>query len=183
MTLYPLINVAPARCQTPATVNGHIDLMIACWRWLMLWSHRNAFRSPAEKVTVPAGGHHLGNSATDCSSQLPCVVKILNYLLAKNVPERDALKSSEVNRPLSPVTKEGIIGIRGAMPAISSPQRIQLLASGTSPAFQEYPAVYTNIRGVPSQFAENSPLNINQTPHIASSQVREAFLLQSKQMF
>ena len=85
MTLYPLINVAPARCQTPATVNGHIDLMIACWRWLMLWSHRNAFRSPAEKVTVPAGGHHLGNSATDCSSQLPCVVKILNYLLAKNV--------------------------------------------------------------------------------------------------
>ena len=51
----------------------------------MLWSHRNAFRSPAEKVTVPAGGHHLGNSATDCSSQLPCVVKILNYLLAKNV--------------------------------------------------------------------------------------------------
>ena len=134
----------------------------------------------------PASELHHGPEPVPSSSSSTSITASLSpraHLLAKNVPERDALKSSEVNRPLSPVTKEGIIGIRGAMPAISSPQRIQLLASGTSPAFQEYPAVYTNIRGVPSQFAENSPLNINQTPHIASSQVREAFLLQSKQMF
>ncbi|XP_076123974.1 msx2-interacting protein isoform X2 [Alosa pseudoharengus] len=121
----------------------------------------------------PATELHQGPEPVPSSSSATSITASLSpraHLLSKNVPEKDTLKSSEVNRPLSPVTKEGIIGIRGAMPAIASPQRIQLLSSGTSPAFSEYPAVYTNIRSVPSQFAENSPLNISQAPHIASTQ-------------
>lgn len=124
----------------------------------------------------PASELHHGPEPVPSSSSTTSITASLSpraHLLAKNVTEKDALKSSEVNRPLSPVTKEGIIGIRGAMPAIASPQRIQLLTSGTSPAFSEYQAVYTNIRSVPSQFAENSPLNISQAPHIASSQTQD----------
>lgn len=128
----------------------------------------------------PASELHHGPEPVPSSSSTTSITASLSpraHLLAKNVTEKDTLKSSEVNRPLSPVTKEGIIGIRGAMPAIASPQRIQLLTSGTSPAFSEYQAVYTNIRSVPSQFAENSPLNISQAPHIASSQVRESVFI------
>lgn len=133
-----------------------------------------------QPVERPASELHHGPEPIPSSSSTTSITASLSprgHLLAKNVAEKDALKQSEVNRPLSPVTKEGIIGIRGAMPAIASPQRIQLLTSGTSPAFSEYPAVYTNIRSVPSQFTENSPLSINQAPHIASSQVSKTFTL------
>ncbi|KAL2091580.1 hypothetical protein ACEWY4_013843 [Coilia grayii] len=123
----------------------------------------------------PASDIHHGPEPVPSSSSSTSMTASLSprgHLLAKNVPEKEALKS-EVNRPSSPASKDGIIGIRGAMTAIASPQRMPMLTSGTSPAFSEYPAVYTNIRGVPSQFADNSPLNINQAPHIATSQASQ----------
>lgn len=55
------------------------------------------------------------------------------------------------------------MGIRPSMAAMASPQRVQLLPSGTGASFSEYPGMYSNTRAVHSQIPETS-FGINQAP-------------------
>uniref|UniRef100_A0A8C7TJ63 Msx2-interacting protein n=1 Tax=Oncorhynchus mykiss TaxID=8022 RepID=A0A8C7TJ63_ONCMY len=85
------------------------------------------------------------------------------HLLAKGVSEKDVTKPQEVKRPHSP-PKDGMMGFRPSMAAMASPQRVQLLPSGTGASFSEYPGIYTNTRAIHSQITETSPFGINQVP-------------------
>lgn len=87
------------------------------------------------------------------------------HLLAKATSEKDPLKISELKRAQSPSGKEGMLAIRTAMPHMASPQRVQLLPAGAGPSFPEYPAMYTNLRPAHGQFADSSPMGINQSVH------------------
>ncbi|KAF4097184.1 hypothetical protein G5714_021192 [Onychostoma macrolepis] len=84
------------------------------------------------------------------------------HLLAKGVSEKDSSKASELKRAQSPSSKEGMMAIRSAM---ASPQRVQLISAGTAASFPEYSTMYTNLRPAHAQFAENSPMGINQSAH------------------
>uniref|UniRef100_A0A671T191 Msx2-interacting protein n=1 Tax=Sinocyclocheilus anshuiensis TaxID=1608454 RepID=A0A671T191_9TELE len=87
------------------------------------------------------------------------------HLLAKGVSEKDSSKSSELKRAQSPSSKEGMMAIRSAMPPMASPQRVQLIPAGSGASFTEYSTMYTNLRPAHAQFAENSPMGINQSTH------------------
>ncbi|XP_042605061.1 msx2-interacting protein-like isoform X3 [Cyprinus carpio] len=87
------------------------------------------------------------------------------HLLAKGVSEKDSSKASELKRAQSPSSKEGMMAIRSAMPPMASPQRVQLIPAGTAASFTEYSTIYTNLRPAIAQFAENSPMGINQSTH------------------
>ncbi|XP_060766279.1 msx2-interacting protein isoform X3 [Neoarius graeffei] len=86
------------------------------------------------------------------------------HLLQKGVSDKDALKQSEVKRATPPPGKDGMLGIRGALPAMASPKRVQMISSGTVPSFSEYSTMYSNLRTVHLQFPESSPLGISQPP-------------------
>ncbi|XP_067271207.1 msx2-interacting protein isoform X2 [Pseudorasbora parva] len=81
------------------------------------------------------------------------------HLLAK---EKDPSKTSEHRRAQTPPSKEGMMAIRSAM---ASPQRVQLMTAGAGTSFPEYSAIYTNLRPSHAQFADNSPMGINQSAH------------------
>ncbi|XP_052445873.1 msx2-interacting protein isoform X1 [Carassius gibelio] len=102
------------------------------------------------------------------SSTAPSMAASLSprpHLLAKAVSEKDSSKASELKRAQSPSSKEGMMAIRSAMPPMASPQRVQLITAGTGTSFPEYSAMYTNLRPAHAQFAENSPMGINQSAH------------------
>uniref|UniRef100_A0A8C7UV30 Msx2-interacting protein n=1 Tax=Oncorhynchus mykiss TaxID=8022 RepID=A0A8C7UV30_ONCMY len=84
------------------------------------------------------------------------------HLLTKGVSEKDGTKPQEVKSPHSPL-KDGMMGIRPSMAAMASPQRVQLLPSGTGASFSEYPGMYSNTRAVHSQIPETS-FGVNQAP-------------------
>lgn len=87
-------------------------------------------------------------------------------------PTSTALKQSEMKRATPPPGKDGLLGIRGALPSMASPKRVQLITAGAVPPFSEYSNIYTNLRTVHSQFPENSPMGISQPPrNITPSQV------------
>ncbi|XP_058229691.1 msx2-interacting protein isoform X3 [Hemibagrus wyckioides] len=86
------------------------------------------------------------------------------HLLQKGVSDKDSLKQSEIKRATPPPGKDGMLGIRGALPAMASPKRVPLITSGSVPPFTEYSSMYTNLRPVHSQFPENSPMGISQSP-------------------
>ncbi|XP_016113384.1 msx2-interacting protein isoform X4 [Sinocyclocheilus grahami] len=87
------------------------------------------------------------------------------HLLSKGVSEKDSSKASELKRAQSPSSKEGMMAIRSSMPPMTSPQRVQLIPAGTAASFTEYSTMYTNLRPAHAQFAENSPMGINQSTH------------------
>ncbi|KAK2906459.1 hypothetical protein Q8A67_005444 [Cirrhinus molitorella] len=87
------------------------------------------------------------------------------HLLAKGVSEKDSSKASEMKRAQTPPNKEGLMAIRSAMPPMASPQRVQLMSAGTGASFPEYSTLYTNLRPAHTQFAESSPMGINQSAH------------------
>ncbi|XP_016381825.1 msx2-interacting protein-like isoform X8 [Sinocyclocheilus rhinocerous] len=87
------------------------------------------------------------------------------HLLSKGVSEKDSSKASELKRAQSPSSKEGMMAIRSGMPPMASPQRVQLIPAGTAASFTEYSTMYTNLRPAHAQFAENSPMGINQSTH------------------
>uniref|UniRef100_A0A672PZK7 Spen family transcriptional repressor n=1 Tax=Sinocyclocheilus grahami TaxID=75366 RepID=A0A672PZK7_SINGR len=94
------------------------------------------------------------------------------HLLAKGVSEKDSSKASELKRAQSPSSKEEMMAIRSSMPPMASPQRVQLIPAGSGASFTEYSTMYTNLRPAHAQFAENSPMGINQSTHsIPPSQV------------
>ncbi|XP_016344402.1 msx2-interacting protein isoform X3 [Sinocyclocheilus anshuiensis] len=87
------------------------------------------------------------------------------HLLSKGVSEKDSSKALELKRAQSPSSKEGMMAIRSSMPPMASPQRVQLIPAGTAASFTEYSTMYTNLRPAHAQFAENSPMGINQSTH------------------
>lgn len=125
----------------------------------------------------PASDLHQGHIAepippTSTPTSITASLSPRALVLQKNVADKDPLKQAELKRTTSPPGKDGMIGIRGAVSSIASPQRVQLISSGTVPPFSEYSTVYTNLRTVHSQFPDSSPLGIAQPPrNITPSQV------------
>lgn len=123
----------------------------------------------------PAAELHQGHIAeavppTSTPTSITASLSPRAHLLQKGVPDKDALKKSDMKRDTPPPGKDGMLGIRGALPAMASPKRVQLITSGTVPPFSEYSTMYTNLRTVHSQFPENSPMAISQPAHVTSSQ-------------
>ncbi|XP_062843111.1 msx2-interacting protein isoform X2 [Trichomycterus rosablanca] len=114
----------------------------------------------------PSGELHPGHiaEAANSTTNIAASLSPRPHLLQKGVSDKDAVKQSEIKRSTSPPGKEGIMGIRGAVPAIASPQRVHLIPSGAVPQFPEYSTMYTNLRTVHSQFSESSPLGMSQPP-------------------
>ncbi|XP_041837254.1 msx2-interacting protein isoform X2 [Melanotaenia boesemani] len=91
------------------------------------------------------------------------------HVLPKGVSDKDITKSLEAKRPHSPLTKEGIMGIRQSGQAMASPQRVQLMPQGPTGSFPEYTGLYSNPRGIHPQIPETSvghaqpPQNVTQS--------------------
>uniref|UniRef100_A0AAR2L353 Msx2-interacting protein n=1 Tax=Pygocentrus nattereri TaxID=42514 RepID=A0AAR2L353_PYGNA len=117
----------------------------------------------------PASELHQGHLAeavapTSTPTSITASLSPRAHLLQKTVAEKDPLKQSELKRTTSPPGKDGMMGIRSAVPSMASPQRVQLIPSGPVPPFSEYSTMYTNLRTVHSQFSESSPLGMAQPP-------------------
>lgn len=131
----------------------------------------------------PAAELHQGHIAeavppTSTPTSITASLSPRAHLLQKGVSDKDALKQSEIKRATPPPGKDGMLGIRGALPAIASPKRVQLITTGAVPPFSEYSNIYTNLRTVHSQFPENSPMGISQPPrNITPSQASGKFVL------
>ncbi|XP_057701579.1 msx2-interacting protein [Corythoichthys intestinalis] len=105
--------------------------------------------------TDPLSGHlqeiHPPSSAP---SNLPMSMSPRAHILPKGVSEKDIAKPTEAKRPHSPLSKEGLMGIRQPGPTVSSPQRVPHMPPGLSGAFPEYSQMYTNPRGIHSQMPD-----------------------------
>ncbi|XP_030633395.1 msx2-interacting protein [Chanos chanos] len=133
----------------------------------LLMHHQQGDRAASELLQ----GHGPENApSSSTSTSITSSLSPRAHLVGKGLSDTDPTKALEVKRPSSPNTKEGIIGSHGAVPAMASPQRVQLLPSGTGASFSEYPAMYTNMRVVHAQFTEGSPMGINPAPTITSGQ-------------
>lgn len=115
--------------------------------------------------TDPHSGHiqetHPPSSAP---SSLPLSLSPRAHVLPKGVSEKDITKPLESKRPHSPLSKDGMMGIRQTGQAIASPQRVQLITTGPSGSFPEYSTMYSNPRSIHSQIPETSPVGLNQPP-------------------
>ncbi|KAI4871954.1 hypothetical protein NFI96_025523 [Prochilodus magdalenae] len=117
----------------------------------------------------PAADLHQGHIAevvppTSTPTSIAASLSPRAHILQKSVVDKDPLKQTEMKRTTSPPGKDGMMGIRGTVPSMASPQRVQLIPSGAVQAFPEYSSIYTNLRTVHSQFSEGSPLGIAQPP-------------------
>ncbi|XP_067253310.1 msx2-interacting protein isoform X4 [Chanodichthys erythropterus] len=128
----------------------------------VLIHHQQSDRPTAElhQVHVP---ENMPPSSTPTS--MAASLSPRPHLLAKGVSEKDPSKTSELRRAQTPPSKEGMMAIRSAMPPMASPQRVQLMTPGAGTSFPEYSAMYTNLRPTHAQFADNSPMGINQSTH------------------
>ncbi len=151
----------------PAEYRGALDRFNRDIRVLM--HHQQSDRSAAELHQGHAP-ENIPRSSTPTSMAASHSPR--PHLLAKGVSEKDSSKASELKRAQSPSSKEGMMAIRSAMHTMASPQRVQLIPAGTAASFDEYSTMYTNLRPAHTQFAENSPMGINQSAHsIPPSQV------------
>ncbi|KAK7136488.1 hypothetical protein R3I93_016725 [Phoxinus phoxinus] len=128
----------------------------------VLIHHQQSDRPTAElhQVHVP---ENMPTSSTPTS--MAASLSPRPHLLAKGVSEKDPSKTSELRRAQTPPSKEGMMAIRSAMPPMASPQRVQLMTAGAGTSFPEYSNMYTNLRPAHAQFADNSPMGINQSTH------------------
>ncbi|KAM3878176.1 msx2-interacting protein [Diretmus argenteus] len=119
-----------------------------------------------ERTTSDPHAAHIQETLppSSTSSSIPLSLSPRTHVLAKGVSEKDIAKPLEAKRPHSPLTKDGMMGIRPSGPAMTSPQRVQLMPPGPSGSFQEYSGMYSNQRGIHSQMTETSPVGLNQPP-------------------
>ncbi|XP_046881923.1 msx2-interacting protein isoform X1 [Hypomesus transpacificus] len=132
----------------------------------VLMHHPQGERAGPEPHT---GGHiqeTLPPSST--SSSIASSMSPRAHLLSKGVSEKDGPKPQEAKRPHSP-SKDGMMGVRTPVSAIASPQRVQLMASGTGSSFPEYSTIYSNTRGIHSQVTESSTVGIQAPVNITSA--------------
>ncbi|XP_061688289.1 msx2-interacting protein [Syngnathoides biaculeatus] len=105
--------------------------------------------------TDPHSGHlQETHPPTSAPSSLPMSLSPRAHILPKSVSEKDIAKPLEAKRPHSPLSKDGLIGIRQAGPTISSPQRVTIMPPGLSGAFPEYSQMYSNPRTIHSQMPD-----------------------------
>lgn len=118
-----------------------------------------------ERLTSDPHSGHIQETPPPSSapSSLPLSLSPRAHVLALGVAEKDMTKPLEAKRPHSPLTKDGMMGIRQSVQAIASPQRVQLITPGPSGSFPEYSSMYSNPRGIHSQIPETSA-GINQPP-------------------
>ncbi|XP_057182369.1 msx2-interacting protein isoform X2 [Triplophysa rosa] len=128
----------------------------------VLMHHQQSDRPAAELHQGHMPAENLPASSTPTS--MAASLSPRPQMLTKGVSEKDAAKISELKRAPSPSAKEGMVAIRGAMPPIASPQRVQLMAVGGGASFTEYSPVYTNLRPAHSQFPDGSSLGISVPP-------------------
>uniref|UniRef100_A0A3Q3XMX2 Msx2-interacting protein n=1 Tax=Mola mola TaxID=94237 RepID=A0A3Q3XMX2_MOLML len=102
--------------------------------------------------------------SSSAPSSLPLSLSPRAPVLPKGVSDKEMTKPLETKRPHSPLSKEGMMGIRQSGQAMASPQRVQLITAGPSGSFPEYTGMYTNPRSIHSQIPETSPVGINQPP-------------------
>lgn len=112
-------------------------------------------------------------------SNLPLTLSPRPHVLPKGVSEKDMTKPLESKRPHSPLSKDGMMGIRQSGQAIASPQRVQLITTGPSGSFPEYSAIYSNPRSIHPQMPETSAVGLNQPASSVTPTVGAE--LQSKQ--
>lgn len=86
------------------------------------------------------------------------------HVLPKGVSEKDITKPIEAKRPHSPLSKDGLMGIRQSGSAMASPQRVQLMPPGPSSSYPEYSGMYSNPRGIHPQMPETAPVGHSQPP-------------------
>ncbi|XP_035517278.1 msx2-interacting protein isoform X1 [Morone saxatilis] len=116
-------------------------------------------------ATDPHSGHIQETLPTSSApSNLPLSLSPRAHVLPKGVSEKDITKPLEAKRPHSPLSKDGMMGIRQSGQAMASPQRVQLITPGPSGSFPEYSGMYSNPRGVHPQIPETSPVGLNQPP-------------------
>ncbi|KAK3537012.1 hypothetical protein QTP86_033128 [Hemibagrus guttatus] len=138
----------------------------------------------------PAAELHQGHITeavppTSTTTSITASLSPRAHLLQKGVSDKDSLKQSEIKRATPPPGKDGMLGIRGALPAMASPKRVPLITSGSVPSFPEYSSMYTNLRAVHSQFPENSPMESdhnqaqteNPVEHVGHQQINMVQLL------
>lgn len=114
-------------------------------------------------VPDPHSGH-IQETLPPSSTSASIPLSPRAHVLTKGVSEKDATKPLEPKRPHSPLSKDGIMGIRPPGPAMASPQRVQLMPPGPAGSFPDYSVMYTNPRGIHSQITETSPVGLNQPP-------------------
>ncbi|XP_062272579.1 msx2-interacting protein isoform X1 [Scomber scombrus] len=113
-------------------------------------------------ATDPHSGHIQDTlTPSSTSSSIPLSLSPRAHVLPKGVSEKDITKPLEAKRPHSPLSKDGMMGIR---PAMASPQRVQLMPPGAGGSFPEYSGMYSNPRSIHSQMPETSPVGLNQPP-------------------
>lgn len=116
-------------------------------------------------ATDPHSGHiQEALPPSSAPSSLPLSLSPRAHVLPKVVSEKDMTKPLEAKRPHSPLSKEGMMGIRQSGQAMASPQRVQLITAGPSGSFPEYSGMYSNPRSIHSQIPETSPVGLNQPP-------------------
>ncbi|XP_077460161.1 msx2-interacting protein [Stigmatopora argus] len=97
---------------------------------------------------------HSGHLQETAASNLPMSMSPMAHILPKGVSEKDMAKPMEGKRPHSPLSKDGLMGIRQAGATVSSPQRVALMPPGLSGTFPEYSQMYSNPRGIHSQMPD-----------------------------
>ncbi|XP_019736295.1 msx2-interacting protein [Hippocampus comes] len=119
---------------------------------------RALLHQQGERSSTDAHSGHLQETHPPASapSTLPMSLSPRAHILPKGVSEKDVAKPLEAKRPHSPLSKDGLMGIRQPGPTISSPQRAPLMPPGLSGAFPEYTQMYSNPRGVHSQMADTT---------------------------
>lgn len=115
-------------------------------------------------ATDPHSGHIQETPPSSAPSSLPMSLSPRAHVLPKGVSEKDITKPLEAKRPHSPISKDGMMGIRQSVQAMASPQRVQLITPGPSGSFSEYSGMYSNPRSIHSQIPETSPVGLNQPP-------------------
>ncbi|XP_077384546.1 msx2-interacting protein isoform X2 [Festucalex cinctus] len=115
--------------------------------------HQQGERSSAD----PHSGHlQESHPPTSAPSSLPMSLSPRAHILPKAVSEKDIAKPLEAKRPHSPLSKDGLMGIRQPGPSMSSPQRAALMPPGLSGTFPEYSQMYPNPRSVHSQMPDTT---------------------------
>ncbi|XP_061642487.1 msx2-interacting protein [Phyllopteryx taeniolatus] len=105
--------------------------------------------------TDPHSGHlQETHPPTSAPSSLPMSMSPRAHILTKGVSEKDIAKPLEAKRPHSPLSKDGLMGIRQPGPTISSPQRVTIMPPGLSGTFPEYSQMYSNPRAIHSQMPD-----------------------------
>lgn len=158
----------PADYRNPVQTGMALDRFNMSARDMRMLMHHQQ----GERTSVELHPGHI-TDATNSNTNITSSLSPRPHLLQKGMSDKDIVKQSDLKRATSPTGKDSIMGIRGAVPAIASPQRVQLLSSGPVPQFPEYTNMYTSMRSVHSQFSETSPLGMSQPPrNITPLQVR-----------